>query len=85
MKWDDIAPTLTTGCFNPSKGRFLHPEENRTITIREAALIQTFPPRYKFPAELGKVTLALQVGNALPPEFVRRHGKAVKTYLEANQ
>ena len=85
MKWDDIAPTLTTGCFNPSKGRFLHPQENRTITIREAALLQTFPPHYKFPAELGKVALALQIGNALPPEFVRRHGKAVKTYLEANQ
>lgn len=82
MKWDDIAPTLTTGCFNPSKGRFLHPEENRTITIREAALLQTFPQRYKLPAEFGKVTLALQIGNALPPEFVRRHAEAVKKYLE---
>lgn len=81
MEWDDVAPTLTTGCFNPSKGRFLHPEEDRTITIREAALLQTFPRRYKFPAELGKVTLATQIGNALPPEFVRRQAIVVKKHL----
>lgn len=82
MAWDQVAPTLTTGCFNPSKGRFLHPEENRTITIREAALLQTFPRRYKFPAELGKVTLATQIGNALPPEFVKRQAIVVRKYLE---
>ena len=84
MAWDDVAPTLTTGCFNPSKGRFLHPEEDRTITIREAALLQTFPRRYKFPAELGKVTLPTQIGNALPPEFVKRQAVVVKKYLEEN-
>jgi len=85
MKWDDVAPTLTTGCFNPSKGRFLHPEADRTITIREAALLQTFPKNYKFPARLGKVTLAMQIGNALPPEFVRRQGVIVKKYLTASE
>lgn len=84
MAWDDVAPTLTTGCFNPSKGRFLHPEEDRTITIREAALLQTFPRRYKFPAKLGKVALATQIGNALPPEFVKRQALVVKQYLEEN-
>ena len=82
MRWDDVAPTLTTGCFNPSKGRFLHPDENRAITMREAALLQTFPPRYKFPAKLGKVAIAMQIGNALPPEFVRRHALAVRRHLE---
>lgn len=81
MKWDDVAPTLTTGCFNPSKGRFLHPEADRAITIREAALLQTFPKTYRFPARLGKVTLATQIGNAIPPEFVRRQGVVVKEYL----
>jgi DNA (cytosine-5)-methyltransferase 1 len=84
MAWDTVAPTLTTGCFNPSKGRFLHPEENRNITMREAALIQTFPKRYKFPADLGKSVLATQIGNALPPEFVRRHAVSVRKHLEAN-
>jgi len=81
MAWDDVAPTLTTGCFNPSKGRFLHPEENRAVTMREAAMLQTFPRWYKFPAELGKVVLATQIGNAIPPEFVRRHAIEVRNYL----
>ena len=46
MAWDDVAPTITGGCVNPSKGRFLHPTKNRAITLREAALLQTFPPTY---------------------------------------
>lgn len=82
MAWDDVSPTLTTGCFNPSKGRFLHPEENRNITMREAALLQSFPISYKLPADLGKSALAKQIGNALPPEFVRRHAAAVLKYLQ---
>jgi len=77
MKWDDAAPTITGGCFNPSKGRFVHPEENRCITIREAALLQTFPKRYKFAKEAGKQGAALMIGNAIPPEFVKRQGKAI--------
>jgi DNA (cytosine-5)-methyltransferase 1 len=75
MAWDEPAPTITTGCFNPSKGRFLHPIENRCISMREAALLQSFPRRYKFPAELGKVRIATMIGNALPPEFIKRHAK----------
>lgn len=75
MAWNRPAPTITTGCFNPSKGRFLHPTENRAITMREAALLQSFPRTYKFPAELGKVCIASMIGNALPPEFIRRHAK----------
>ena len=84
MAWDAVAPTLTTGCYNPSKGRFLHPEENRAITIREAALLQTFPRRYQFPAEIGKERLSRLIGNALPPEFVKRHAKAVHRYLRTH-
>ena len=49
MAWDDVAPTLTSGCFNPSKGRFLHPDEDRAITMKEAALLQGFPTKYIFP------------------------------------
>ena len=43
LRWDSYASTITGGCLNPSKGRFLHPDENRAITAREAALLQTFP------------------------------------------
>src|SRR5690348_5946174 len=72
MSWDDVAPTITSGCVNPSKGRFLHPSKNRAITLREAATLQTFPRRYFFSLEKGKFAAAEMIGNALPPEFVRR-------------
>lgn len=64
MNWDSVAPTLTGGCLNISKGRFAHPTENRPITAREAALIQTFPPDYKFTGNW--TDIALQIGNAVP-------------------
>ncbi len=54
MAWDQPAPTITGGCFNPSKGRFLHPEQNRAITLREAAILQSFPRRYRFPVNKSK-------------------------------
>ena len=73
MAWDDFAPTLTSGCINPSKGRFLHPSCNRPITLREAALLQSFPKRYRFSLRYGKYAVARLIGNALPPEFIRRH------------
>jgi len=79
MAWDEPAPTITTGCFNPSKGRFLHPEENRAITMREAAMLQSFPKSYKFPAKLGKVKIATMIGNALPPEFIKRHALQLRS------
>lgn len=81
MRWDDVAPTITSGCFNPSKGRFLHPEEDRAITMREAALLQGFPRRYKFPTTSNKVAIALLIGNALPPPFIAAHGKSIRPVL----
>lgn len=85
MAWGDVAPTLTSGCFNPSKGRFLHPEEDRAITMREAALLQGFPPRYKFPTN-NKSAVALMIGNALPPPFIAAHSRQVANKLyEANR
>lgn len=77
MKWNEPSPTITGGCFNPSKGRFLHPEFNRAITLREAALLQTFPRTYKFPITAGKEALALMIGNALPPKFTARQARAL--------
>nr|EKV5653188.1 DNA cytosine methyltransferase [Citrobacter farmeri] len=57
-------PTITTGCFNPSKGRFLHPWENHGISIRHAARFQTFPDDYIFSG--GIISQGKQVGNAVP-------------------
>ena len=81
MAWDRVAPTITSGCYNPSKGRFLHPDEDRAITIREAALLQGFPQTYKFPREIGKESLAEMIGNALPPLFVEAHSRGAYEVL----
>jgi DNA (cytosine-5)-methyltransferase 1 len=83
MSWDDVAPTITGGCVNPSRGRFLHPEEHRSITLREAAALQTFPPRYFISMERGKYAAAQMIGNALPPEFIRRHAAALHRLLQS--
>lgn len=77
MKWDDVAPTITSGCSNPSKGRFIHPYEDRPITLREAALLQGFPADYRFNITHGKEAIALMVGNALPPPFIAAHARAM--------
>ncbi|HCS53267.1 DNA cytosine methyltransferase [Rubinisphaera sp.] len=84
MAWDKVSPTITTGCFNPSKGRFLHPEEDRNITLREAALLQSFPKSYKFLRSSGKQQIARLIGNALPPEFIRRHASSIMSHLKSN-
>lgn len=69
LKWDSYSSTVTAGCLNPSKGRFLHPVEDRVITPREASLLQTFPRNYKFPTDISKAQIASFIGNALPPLF----------------
>ena len=81
MSWDKVSPTITGGCINPSKGRFLHPSKNRAITLREAALLQSFPRNYYFSLRRGKHAAAILIGNALPPKFVKYHGLGIKEYL----
>lgn len=85
MAWNAVAPTITGGCVNPSKGRFLHPTQNRTITLREAALLQSFPPDYRFLLLKGKFAAAVMIGNALPPEFIRQHALDVKRHLASTK
>lgn len=84
MSWDAISPTITSGCINPSKGRFLHPSKDRPITLREAALLQTFPTHYWISLSRGKYAAAGLIGNAFPPEFARRQAVMVKRYLSSN-
>lgn len=81
MAWDRPSPTITGGCSSPSKGRFLHPEEDRTITLREAALLQTFPQDYIFSLRGGKSRVAVMIGDALPPVFIRHHASVVAKHL----
>jgi DNA (cytosine-5)-methyltransferase 1 len=81
MAWNKVSPTITGGCINPSKGRFLHPVEHRSITLREAALLQSFPPEYKISLSRGKNPAALLIGNALPPAFAKSHAASVRAFL----
>lgn len=75
MWWDRPAPTLTSGCTNVTRGRFAHPEQDRAITVREALLLQTFPPGTVLHG--GIESMSQQVGNAVPPALARAVGLAV--------
>ncbi|WP_374377254.1 DNA cytosine methyltransferase [Dongia sp.] len=68
LSWDQPSATITAGCTTLSKGRFGHPKEQRTISLREAALLQTFPANYKFDTEHMERACEI-VGNALPCLF----------------
>ena len=81
MRWDDVAPTLTTGCTDLTRGRFAHPRDDRAITAREAALLQTFPRDYKFAGPL--TVVAQQIGNALPFGLLQAIAPSLRTSLEA--
>ena len=81
MSWSKPAPTITGGCINPSKGRFLHPSEHRAITLREASLIQGFPPKYKFDMSKGKHPVAQLIGNAFPAKFAECHAKEILKHI----
>lgn len=81
MAWDEPSPTITCGCTNPSKGRFLHPEQNRAITAREAALLQGFPMGFKFDMSKGPYAVAKLIGNAFPPPFAQRHAEEVANLI----
>lgn len=67
MSWDEPSATITTRFDTPSGGRFTHPEENRTITPREAARIQSFPDDFVFYGS--KSSICKQIGNAVPPKL----------------
>lgn len=74
MSWDAPSPTITGGCTTPAKGRFGHPSRRRTtISVREAALLQSFPAGYKFETDSIDSACAM-IGNAVPPRFAEALG-----------
>lgn len=84
MFWDKPAPTITTRFYSLSNGRFGHPEQNRAISLREGATLQTFPPDYVFKAN-SIADISRIIGNAVPPELGRRIGESVLEAISANQ
>ena len=83
MRWDDVAPTLTSGCTNVSRGRFAHPDQNRAITLREAMLLQTFPENAVLTGGIEKASL--QVGNAVPSRLAEVIGETIIKMEEASR
>jgi DNA (cytosine-5)-methyltransferase 1 len=79
LRWDRPACTIRTEFYKPEKGRYLHPTEDRAITIREAARCMTFPDTFVFPATHRWTDVARQIGNAVPPVLAR----AIATSLAA--
>lgn len=79
MVWDEPAPTIRTEFFKPEKGRYLHPEAHRPITIREAARLQTFPDGFVFVGS--NVQVAKQIGNAVPIALAQRIALQVRSTL----
>ena len=85
MDWDQPAPTLTTHCTGIGNGRFGHPEQDRAISLREAALLQTFPRRYRFVHPREKVfskVLSRQIGNAVPVRLGQIIARSIRKHLE---
>jgi len=79
--WDRPAFTIRTEFFKPEKGRYLHPVRHRPITHREAARLQTFPDDFEFTG--GKIEIARQIGNAVPPLLAARIATSVFEMMEA--
>lgn len=75
MAWDNVSPTLTCRCISLSNGRFGHPTQNRALSVREAAALQTFPDNYVFYGE--KTKMALHVGNAVPVLLAQKLGTVI--------
>ncbi len=81
MSWDQLPVTITGGCTTLSKGRFGHPEELRTISVREAARIQTFPDEYVFDSPFMDYVCGM-IGNALPCDFAEVLATSVAEQLQ---
>ncbi len=84
ITWDEPAPTMTTQFHGFGNGRFGHPEQDRAISLREGAILQSFPPYYEFVAPGNPVhfgTLGRLIGNAVPVELARAIARAIKGHL----
>ncbi|MCY4006595.1 MAG: DNA cytosine methyltransferase [Rhodobacteraceae bacterium] len=87
MEWDQPAPTMTTQCYGFGNGRFGHPEQNRAISLREAAMLQSFPEHYKFVPKGAAIvfsTLGRLIGNAVPVLLGEFIGKVLIEHVEAS-
>lgn len=84
MEWGKPSPTITTQYFGFGNGRFGHPEQDRAISLREGAILQSFPSNYVL-AEPGQkvrfATVGRMIGNAVPPKLGEAVGKTIAAHL----
>lgn len=88
MVWEEPAPTMTTLCTGIGNGRFGHPEQNRAISVREAALFQTFPITYHFfenEDEVSLVKASRYIGNAVPPKLGEVIAESIRQHIRKNR
>jgi DNA (cytosine-5)-methyltransferase 1 len=86
MGWDEPSPTMTTQFFGFGNGRFGHPHQNRAISLREGAILQSFPRNYKFVAKGDPVymkTIGRLIGNAVPVKLGKAIGKSILRHIES--
>ena len=86
MEWDKPAPTMTTQCYGFGNGRFGHPEQDRAISLREAAILQSFPRNYSFlpgNSEVNFTALGRLIGNAVPVDLGRAIARSIKSHIAA--
>ena len=79
MEWDSPSNTLRTALLNPSKGRYIHPDQNRVISLREAARLHTVPDMWRFAGT--PTQIARQIGNSVPPALGKAVARAVRKLL----
>ena len=86
MEWDKPAPTITTQSYAYGTGRFGHPEQDRAISLRESALLQSFPADYAFAEKEEDISFARAgrlIGNAVPPKLGRFVGEIFSAHLQS--
>ena len=85
MEWDKPSPTITTQYFGFGNGRFGHPDQDRAISLREGAILQSFPPSYKLARDAEKArfsTIGRIIGNAVPPKLGEVIGQSIIMHLK---
>lgn len=86
MSWDRPAPTITTQFYGFGNGRFGHPEQDRALTLREGALLQTFPAAFEFIHPQERVSFKKSgrlIGNAVPPALGAAIGHTIIDHVTA--
>lgn len=87
MNWNEVSPTLTTQCTGYGNGRYGHPDQDRAISLREAAILQSFPKKYQFidpNKKFNPSVIEKHIGNAVPPRLGFIIAKSIRYHLEKN-